>query len=50
MEDEVFSEYVSCFFQEKTIVYLFRASVAQWIEHLSSEQGVVGSTPARRTL
>lgn len=25
------------------------APVAQWIEHLSSEQGVVGSSPARRT-
>lgn len=26
------------------------ASVAQWIEHLSSEQGVGGSSPSRRTL
>ena len=24
------------------------ASVAQWIEHLASDQGVVGSTPAGR--
>lgn len=26
------------------------ALVAQWIEHLASDQGVVGSTPAERTL
>ena len=24
------------------------ASVAQWIEHLASDQGVAGSTPVRR--
>ena len=24
------------------------APVAQWIEHLASDQGVVGSSPARR--
>ena len=26
------------------------APVAQWIEHLASDQGVVGSTPAGRTI
>lgn len=29
---------------------VFFAPVAQWIEHLSSEQGVVGSTPAGRAV
>ena len=27
-----------------------KAFVAQWIEHLSSEQGIAGSTPAERAL
>ena len=29
---------------------LFYASVAQWIEHLASDQGVAGSTPAGCTI
>ena len=28
----------------------FQALVAQWIEHLTTDQKVVGSTPAERTI
>lgn len=28
----------------------YDAPVAQWIEYLASDQGVVGSTPAGRTI